>query len=730
MAVVTAPLHAKRDGIPADVARRLGEYNEVWHTMSTTGSMESMPLGNGDLTANVWVERGGDLMIYLGKSDTWSEGTRLLKLGRLRISLDPNPFLSDEQYTMELDLLRGEIRITASDGHRVTLHLWADANRPVLHVTASSARPVTLRCCAELMRKHPFTLQGGNDPLASSFRGVTDGPVAPSESADQRLRRTDGIGWVHRNRTSLYPLILQRENVGCLTEKYPDPYLNRTFGALVKGTGMRVESDSLLVSIRPAREQELTVTALTEQTATAAEWESHLEETAARAEQTGTATAYREHRKWWETFWNRSWVFLTGNEEAREVTRAYILQRYLIACQSRGNYPVKFNGGTLTFDYDGQDADFRRWGPGYWFQNCRLYYWPLAASGDFDLKQPWFDLYMHMLPLQRDVTRLLYGHGGAFFPETFNFFGLYILDDWGWDNPGKASQTRWIRYHYSGALEMLAEMIDCYRYTDDEAFARNYVIPFATEVIRFFDCHWPRINRQLRFIPANATEQYWDCLNPADYIAGLTHDIRSLLEFPEGVVPEELLTEWRECLAALPPLPRSKDGKRLLPAEEYGEGRNFENPECYSIFPFPLFGLGREELELARETFRQRIFKGTNCWSQCPIQAALLGLPDEAREQLLRKVRAVEPGVRFPAFWKPGSDYVPDLDNGGAMAMAVQAMLLQQAGDSLLIAPALPEGWDADFKLWAHGRRTVHAVTSGGKVVKQEIEHINPKIRN
>jgi hypothetical protein len=33
-----------------------------------------MPLGNGDITANVWVENnGGDLMMYIGKSDCWSE---------------------------------------------------------------------------------------------------------------------------------------------------------------------------------------------------------------------------------------------------------------------------------------------------------------------------------------------------------------------------------------------------------------------------------------------------------------------------------------------------------------------------------------------------------------------------------------------------------------------------------------------------------------------------------
>jgi len=69
--------------LPPDVLQELNGYNVTWTTPSTNGSPGSMPIGNGDITANVWVENnGGDLVMYLGKSDAWSEGTRLLKVGR------------------------------------------------------------------------------------------------------------------------------------------------------------------------------------------------------------------------------------------------------------------------------------------------------------------------------------------------------------------------------------------------------------------------------------------------------------------------------------------------------------------------------------------------------------------------------------------------------------------------------------------------------------------------
>jgi len=34
---------------------------------------DSMPIGNGDLAANVWTEQNGDLMLLVAKADAWTE---------------------------------------------------------------------------------------------------------------------------------------------------------------------------------------------------------------------------------------------------------------------------------------------------------------------------------------------------------------------------------------------------------------------------------------------------------------------------------------------------------------------------------------------------------------------------------------------------------------------------------------------------------------------------------
>lgn len=707
----------KSNGLAKDVLEQLEKYNVTWDSPSTNGSMKSMPLGNGDITSNVWVEQNGDLMLYIGKSDTWSEATRLLKVGRVRLSFSSNPFTEKAQFHQELNLHKGEINISAKENNnKLDIKIWIDANQPVIRVETKSNKSISISCTTELMRPERFVLPSGNHTLASSFRGLLDSPIEVYETADVLMAKPDRIQWYHRNESSFFETILTRQNVSELVDKYTDPYMNRTFGAAIIGTNMAPTSENTLTSTKDGTKFLVSIYPYTAQTESVKEWDWELGNLVNDANKQKLDLTRSSHYKWWDEFWNRSWIFLSGDKEAEKVTRGYLLQRFMMACQSRGAYPAKFNGGNFTFDYNGNNGDFRTWGPGYWYQNCRLYHWPLTGSGDYDLKKPWFNMYMNMLELQTDVTEMYYGHGGAFFPETLNFFGMYIQDDWGWNNKGKASQTRWIRYHYSSTLEMLSEMLDYYDYTKDETFVQEYIVPFATQAIRFYDQHWPRINQQIRFIPANALEQFWDCLNPVDYIAGLQYTIGKLNELPAGSVDKALLDEWNNCLASLPPIPMSADGKKILPAEEYGEARNFENPECYAIFPFKLYGLERPNIDVALNTFKDRIFQETTCWSQDVIQAPLLGLANEAKEYLVKKVSAVESDVAFPAFWRPGSDYIPDFDNGGAMAMGLQHMMLQNVGDKILILPALPESWSVDFKLHAFDNTTVRVKSKGTEV--------------
>src|SRR5438034_11423249 len=114
---------------------RLKQYNVVWDSPSRDAS-GSMPLGNGDIGINVWVdESSGDVLLLIGKTDAWDENAINLKLGRIRLKLTPNPFTTRAAFRQELDLATASIVVTAGE---FSMRIWIDANHPVVRVEAES----------------------------------------------------------------------------------------------------------------------------------------------------------------------------------------------------------------------------------------------------------------------------------------------------------------------------------------------------------------------------------------------------------------------------------------------------------------------------------------------------------------------------------------------------------------------------------------------------------------
>jgi hypothetical protein len=153
---------------------------------------------------------------------------------------------------------------------------------------------------------------------------------------------------------------------------------------------------------------------------------------------------------------------------------------------------------------------------------------------------------------------------------------------------------------------------------------------------------------------------------------------------------------------------------RIAAGRNLGVRANIENPELYTIFPYRLFTLEKPDLELARRTFNTRIEKRVGCWYQDAIQAALLGLGKEAAGMVAQTFLTKHADSRFPAFWGPNNDWVPDMDHGGGGMSALQYMLLHAEKDGATLLPAWPADWEVDFKLHLPGKEFVE-----GKYRKQ-----------
>jgi alpha-L-fucosidase 2 len=654
-----------------------------------------MPLGNGDIALNVWVEANGDLVFYIGKSDAWTEdpndGSGLAKLGRVRVSLSPPGVVPNPSVVQILKLHQGEIDIReGADFAATTFRVWVDANHPVIRVEAVAPQPAQVTVSLEVWR-------------TEQVKKLSPDTIVPDKK--------DRIVWYHHN--------------GAGSERHVQDW---TFGGLIEGKGLKTIDPKTLRSIKAGTSQLISIYPLTTHASPADAWVTKVQQQADTIEALDLEKTRQDHQKWWDQFWDRSWIFLTGQAKAKETTEGYVLQRFITACAGRGAYPIKFNGSLFVVEHASETmgrgkqavkmpvtADYRAWGGQYWFQNTRAMYWPRLMAGDFDEMLPLFDMYRDMLHANAALVTKYYKHDGAYCAETGPFWG-------GFQNLNNNKGGNYTANYHTDLLELGMMGLDYYEYTGDTAFLHGTVLPIANAIITFFDQHFPHDSAgKLVLDPDNAIEMYWKVHNPAPDIAGLHAVLARLLALPADLSDDASRANWKRIQDELPDLPtETVDGKKvLLPYEgpQTAQSHNSENPELYAIYPFRLFGLGRPDLEVAIDTFNSRKVKATGCWVQDPIQAAMLGLADLAQKDVTINLTRKDKALKFPAFWERGHDYMPDEDNGGNGENGLQEMLMQINGTQILMLPAWPNDWDANFKLHAPLQTTVEGEVADGKLI-------------
>jgi hypothetical protein len=722
----------------------------VWVTPSPD-ARGSMPLGNGDIALNAWVEPSGDLLFYVGKSDAWEDNARLAKVGLVRVRLTPALLSSRDVFRQELLPARGEMVVTvtrrgagrAGTAGATTVRVWVDANHPVAHVEVDSQAAVAASVSFELWRTAPTTLATIEATDVNVDRSTPNQQFAPTIVEPDTVLGDlpDGVGWLHHNAKSVGPVESMRQQ-DLLEAPWTDPILHRTFGAILRAPDARRAGGQRLDRSESTRHR-FDIYVLTKHPSTPGEWLAAMRGAIARTEATPFETRRERHLAWWREFWRRSHIVVTPAKgaadpaAAADVTRGYALQRYVTACAGRGAYPIKFNGSLFTIPWPGQpgDADYRRWGPAYWWQNTRLPYAGLLTSGDLDLLAPFYRMYAgDMLSVARYRAKRYFGFDdAAYFTETAYVWGGMPLEAYGRtstaaERADKLQTSRWHKWEWVGGLEFAFMLLDYYEHTGDERFLRERLLPSALPLVRWFDRFYETgAEGKLVMHPAQALETWWDVTNPMPEIAGLHAVIARLLALPTSLLPAADRAYLEGLKTRVPPLPtRAARGTRMLAAADRFENKkNIENPELYAVFPFRLVSFEKPDAALGREALERRADRGPWGWRQDDLFMTYLGLVKDARDYVVQRARSAAPewlrpkafGMRFPAFWGPNYDWIPDQCHGGVLMKALQSMLLQSEGDAIFLLPAWPSDWNADFKLHAPKQTIVEGVVRGGTLV-------------
>ena len=707
------------------------QNNVVWTTQSKNSS-ESMPVGGGDIGVNVWVEKG-EIFLYLSRSGAFDENNTLLKLGRIKLRLNPNPF-EGKTFKQELILKEGYIEISAE---KTKVNVWVDVFKPIVNVEVKSNLKLISTVSYESWRFED-RITKGKENNQNSYKWAPQGIVKTSK--DVIDFNGNSVEFTHQNAAeTVFDVVVKQQGLANYQSTMYNPLKNLKFGGILQGKNMLAKGTYegkylntpfkawVLKSKKPDNTHQITILL-----------NSSADEKSVDLSIYNPVKSFAVTKAWWNNYWIKSFIYVNSADTlANQVSQNYQLFRYMLGANAKGNWPTKFNGGLFTFDPQLTDTtlkytpDFRNWGGGtHTAQNQRLVYWPMLKSGDFEMMKPQFEFYKRILQNAELRTKDAWGHNGASFTEQIENFALPNPAEYGWKRPEGYDKgmeyNAWLEYEWDTILEFCMMILETERYNDQDI--KEYM-PLIESSLTFFKEHYTYLAKQrgskaldanghLVLYPGSAAETYKMAYNATSTIAGLKTVLQRLLELKSA--SEEQKKNWQAMLNTIPPISfREFEGKPTIsPAKLWERINNTESPQLYPVYPWGIYGVGKPGLDTAINTYQLDTdvlkFRSHVGWKQDNIFAARLGLTDEAKR--LTKLKLQNSGRRFPAFWGPGFDWTPDHNWGGSGMIGLQEILMQSDGKKIILFPAWPKNWDVHFKLHAPYQTTVEGVLKNGKL--------------
>ncbi len=726
-------------------------YNVVWNTPSKD-ALGSMPLsGSKGAGANVWVQ-DGSIWLYLAHNGAYDEQARLLKLGCVRIT--PNGIkLGETGFRQELDLASGAIAIQQGD-FKATL--WFSGETLVFE--SASAKPQLLDVAFGSWRDQR------RDSLKLDMFHVH------SVNPDNITANENGFVWFHRNADFGVNVVDLARKQGIPADAVHDVTTQRLFGgaiAVENGISAPVESDvqwqfwkgeAWTGQTMESKQHVITMRLGAALNADPKQWQADAQK---MLDRTFRQEVKAKEQTRWAEFWSRSHVFINLDKGASDpgflIGRNYQLFRYMLACNRDGEFPLLFNGGIFTVDnFPGEitgnnndelpisqggpsTPDFRRWMYcSFMSQNERWLGWPTLANGDSDLLSPSLSFYRDRSGTAAARARTN-GAAGVVYPEPLDVWGLCAQGVA--PLPNGLCGAEHLTYHFSMMLEHAWMALVAH---DRLGISIAKDLSWIEGTVKFYDTFYrsqtkKRTGKELGedgklvIYPACGLEYAGGATNPVEVVSGLRRITAGLLALPD--LPKESRINLERIQATLPDLPTgTREGRlSLLPAKSWERSYNKWEPiEMYAFWPYRMVGVTKPEtLQLARDTWetvpadRARLCKQDYSWMANVVNMAALAWPDSAKARAIYKMANITaPQARFPAFFGPGHDWLPDHNWGGSGMTGIQEMLL--AADSysdgkIYLLPAWPKDWDVDFKLHAPQQTTVEASVRNGKVTALKI---------
>ena len=675
---------------------------------------------------------------------------RLLKLGCVRITPSDRSLVAPSDFRQELDLATGTIRIRAGG---FSAALWFAGE--TLMIETTSAKPQALDIAFGTWR----------DQVRSGLKLDVWG--TETIQLDKVEADADGIIWSHNDADHRGDLAGTAKNQGIPKDVLFDPTDHLVFGGALMTDGKLTaavetpvkwqfwEGKAWTTRTAAGKRRIIAIALRAQKDGGPSNW---LREAKAALAPAAVKTARADKTKRWSEFWSRSHVIINPgaepNDPGWQIGRNYQLFRYMLACNRGGALPLLFNGGIFTTDdppgrITGNNnneltisagapstPDFRRWmGCHFMSQNQRWLGWPTLAAGDADLVEPSLAFYRNRAGVAGARAHTL-GAEGVVYPEPLDVWGLCCVAP---QSNGLCGAAH-LPYHFSMMLEHAWMALQAH---DALGTSLAKDLPWIEGAVKFYDSFYRAECKRrtgsetgpdgkLVIYPSNSLELAGGATNAIEVVAGLRRITTGLLALPE--LPRESRTLFGQIQSRLPELPiGDREGKKsLLVAKSFEtEYNKWELPELYAAWPYRLVGVTQPGTpQLARDTWdtipadRARLCKQDYSWMPTLVDMAALGMVSEAKQRVIDKLSDRKAQVRFPAFFGPGHDWLPDHNWGGSGMVGLQEMLVSPEPGlkgKIYLFPAWPKEWDVDFKLRAPGPTVIECVYRAGKVVSLKV---------
>lgn len=609
----------------------ISDYNVIYNSQGTS-DRSAMPLGNGEFCINVWCQNNNTIFLYLSRSDAITELDRVVKLGMLKITFGKELF--KDNFKQELDLKNGRIVIKTDLGK---LFLFVSKKTDTLFLNAKMTEKLNIKT-------HYITWRTDNN-LASEDNGHI------YETADIVENKDNEIKFWHKNGKNSINFLAKLQGVEEHLKDIPDLLSNRIFGGILSVENGVIINKNIEVNTDLFQ---LKLTTISGQFDSLNKFKNTLDEYHAKSDKYDNA--YKITKKWWNSYWNKSYIYIDGDinrecsvtenifeieKECQEyeikatskVSIAYNLTKFMMACCSDGNLPILYNGMLFNlmpganehFDVNNfgrcftakpsmpitlqNNPDERSWCIENLWQNVRHPYLSMLSRGEKDELKRLIDYYKKFEPINKARASLYHGAEGQHNTEMTLSCGLQTAQIYGTDRSnlpiGYSKNRHGGAVDVSPGLELVMLMLDYYDYTKDKDFLNNDVIPYVYDLLKYIETRfYKRKGGKIIIGPLQSVETYWDTINPITVISGLKAVTARVSQL--NVINNEIKDYITKYINKVSDFSYSviNDKRILMPAQEFTDFRNnVEPPQMYAIMPFKVFGIGKDGYETILNTF-------------------------------------------------------------------------------------------------------------------------------